>query len=357
MRILHVARVRNRINGITAVVEALSSAQSKLGNEISILNFFPGGEEIDNFKKCSTFSEFTQQIKDFKPDVVIFHGVVFKGFNSFSKYLSSQNIPFLIQLHGAYSRENYAKSKLKKMVYKNLILKHIAKRSKGWIFLNQAEADNFTLKNWNCKSYFIPNGCVKHRDERIKAFSKNAEIKFLFLSRIHLHHKGIDLLLDALMLLAKEGFPNGIKFIFCGNGLKEDVDEFEKRITPLEDYVEFRGPVYGKQKQEILESSDIFILTSRYEGFPMSVLEALSYGCPCLVSEGTNVGDIISKFQCGWITPNLTAQAIASTIRKSVSDYRENYQVLRKNALSASEEFDWEKIGLQTIELYNTLIS
>ena len=38
----------------------------------------------------------------------------------------------------------------------------------------------------------------------------------------------------------------------------------------------------------------IYILTSRYEGMPLTVLEALSCGCPCLITSQTNMEDLIS---------------------------------------------------------------
>lgn len=356
MKILHVVKVRNRINGITAVVDALSSAQADIGNSVKVINFFQGGEKIEGFEKCDNSDDFKRTIENFNPDIVIFHGVVFKGFTYFSKLLNSKNIPFLIQLHGAYSRENYEKSKLKKMIYKNLILKPIVKRSKGWIFLNRFEADNFALKDWNQQCFFIPNGCENNEDKRINTFTSDSEIKFLFLSRIHLHHKGIDLLLDGLELLAKEGFPENTKFIFCGNGLEEDMIAFKSRIKPLSQWVEFRGPVFGDEKKEILEEADIFILTSRYEGFPMSVLEALSFGCPCLVSKATNVGEIIKDFHCGWVLPNQYPEEIAKTIRKSISEYKTNFRTLRENATLASADYKWDKIALQTLDLYKSMI-
>ena len=47
-------------------------------------------------------------------------------------------------------------------------------------------------------------------------------------------------------------------------------------------------------------NSDMFILTSRHEGFPMSILEALSYGLPVLITKGTNMTDLVHKASAGW---------------------------------------------------------
>ncbi|MEN1932826.1 glycosyltransferase [Escherichia coli] len=53
--------------------------------------------------------------------------------------------------------------------------------------------------------------------------------------------------------------------------------------------------MFGLKKEEVLESNNIFIMTSRYEGLPVSVLEALAYGNICLLTEGTNMAKIVKK--------------------------------------------------------------
>ena len=47
------------------------------------------------------------------------------------------------------------------------------------------------------------------------------------------------------------------------------------------------GELYEEKKEEFLNGCRIMVLTSRYEGFPMTVLEALSHGNPCIVTPGT----------------------------------------------------------------------
>ena len=69
----------------------------------------------------------------------------------------------------------------------------------------------------------------------------------------------------------------------------------------MEDLVELHEAIDGSEKEAELLSADVFIQTSRSEGMSMGILEALSYGVPCLVTRGTNLGEIIEQYDAGWV--------------------------------------------------------
>ena len=57
----------------------------------------------------------------------------------------------------------------------------------------------------------------------------------------------------------------------------------------------FNGPIFGEEKNFILQHSKAFILPSYNEGLPISVLEALSFGTTCLISENCNINNLINS--------------------------------------------------------------
>ena len=75
---------------------------------------------------------------------------------------------------------------------------------------------------------------------------------------------------------------------FYGNENDVDVERLKQDLTSIS-HGSYMGGVYGDNKVKVLLDTDIFILTSRYEGMPMGVLEAWSYGIPCILSDGTNM--------------------------------------------------------------------
>lgn len=123
----------------------------------------------------------------------------------------------------------------------------------------------------------------------------------------------------------------------------------------MEDLIEYKGGIYGDEKERRLREADLFILTSRYEGMPMGVLEALSYGIPCILTPGTNMADEIDDVKAGWVSP-LDASQIARTIKKAVEEYREGPDQFKANAYNLSKDYYWEKIARDSVHSYQSVL-
>jgi len=102
-------------------------------------------------------------------------------------------------------------------------------------------------------------------------------------------------------------------------------------------------------------SADVFIQTSRSEGMPVGILEALSYGLPCIVTEGTTMAATVNKEDAGWgckTEPESVCHAIEDAIRKKAE-----LSAKSRNAIKISQEgFSWEKISGDTVKEYQRLI-
>ena len=356
MNILHILDVNHLGNGITSVVMELSKSQRHQKHNVRVLNLRPNAMDIPGFKKCLNRLELQQELTEFMPEIVIFHGVFYKQIRNYSHLLRSRNIPYLIELHGAYSLENYRKNKIKKMLFWHLCLKDALSHSKGIIFLNENEKRNFALDISKVPCYIVPNGCSENSDFRLSKIKEDESISFLYLGRIDINHKGLDILIDAIRELSKNQELNNIHFKFFGPGLDPDLSTFKKLTADIPMNVTYYGPIYGQEKEFALRDADIFILTSRYEGFPMSILEALSYGCPCLVSKGTNVADIIKEFGAGWVVETLSSSEVADMIRTAIKYYTVKSEQLRHNAITASKEYLWDRIATKSIDVYSRVL-
>jgi glycosyltransferase involved in cell wall biosynthesis len=124
----------------------------------------------------------------------------------------------------------------------------------------------------------------------------------------------------------------------------------------IENMVTIHEKVLGEDKANVLQNADIFIQTSRTEGLTMSVLEALSYGLPCLVTEGTNMGEIIRKYDAGWVAET-NVDSISATINRAISE-RNLWEEKSQNARRLIEDnFVWDKVVEQTIVQYKGIIN
>lgn len=354
MRIVHIMDpgIKGKM-GVTEVVINLSHQQTLMGNEVKIILLHPSKYYASQYSVSviTSNSAFKELIEDFRPDLVIFHSLYKKVYISWYKILCRMGIPYAIEMHGASSQSNQEKSYLQKKVANLLFFNHFVKAATAAIFLNKAECEASIFKDYT-KNFIIPNGVDIPQNWQKKNVPASQLLNITFLGRIDVHHKGLDLLIRAIDMKQKE-LINKAAFHFYGYTYNED---FQKMIQPYGRLITFHGPVYGEEKENALNNSHIFIHTSRYEGMPVAVIEALAYGLPCIVTPQTNMGTIIEENNAGWVT-SLNAKDIAQTILRAIDDYLKNAAALQHNARQAVKDYSWENVAKKSIEVYHHIVT
>jgi len=121
------------------------------------------------------------------------------------------------------------------------------------------------------------------------------------------------------------------------------------------DVVEICGPVYDQDKEDVFRQTDVFVHTSRSEGHPMSVLEALSYGVPCLLTPGTNMSSEVALEGAGWEV-ELSPDSVAEGIRNAL-DSKLNLPIMSKKARQLVErKYTWNAAAEKSVGLYRELL-
>lgn len=140
-----------------------------------------------------------------------------------------------------------------------------------------------------------PNGIPDNNPDPERPHD-NKVPRILWLSHIMLT-KGVIEFLDALRILKDRGVVFAADLI---GGITGEITqaEFEDEIElrGLSDIVEYQGNKFGKKKDVFLRRSDIFVLPSYTEAFPLTILEAMQFGLPVVAS---NVGGISSQVEDG----------------------------------------------------------
>lgn len=170
--------------------------------------------------------------------------------------------------------------------------------------------------------------------------------------------KGLDLLFKAIKTDANILRRNKCHFDLYGPDILGRLDQVRQLVQEngIEDLVSIYTEISGIEKEEKLLDADIFIQTSRHEGMPMGILEAMSYGIPCLITEGTSLAERVEKFDAGWNAGRLNDD-IANAIKKLFEEC-DSLSTKSKNArLLISREFAWSIIARNTLEQYKKLLS
>ncbi|MBE6050949.1 MAG: glycosyltransferase [Clostridium sp.] len=360
MNILYIsALVGGKYAGPTTSVPNQIYFQSKYSNV-----FWYNLTDIDcPMKKCE---EFFFNVKDYptkklidlpqpfsKPDLVVFEEFHKVEFLNFAKQLKNNNIPYVIVPRSQLTAQYMKNKRIKKLVGNILLFNRFLNNATAIQYLSKAEKEDSASHDHKIESFILPNGILvdykkKNRD--------NNKITGVFVGRYNIYQKGLDILIEAIKHVKKDLIDNNIVFNLYGpderTGNKSDVEALVKEAN-VSEVVKVFSEVYDDKKREVLSNADFFVHTSRYEGMPMSVLEALAYGLPCILSKGTNMTEEIKSYNAGWDAGSSVEDAV-NTLRKFINDI-DSLEKLSDNALKLSDTYKWESISEKTQSIYEKI--
>jgi glycosyltransferase involved in cell wall biosynthesis len=139
--------------------------------------------------------------------------------------------------------------------------------------------------------------------------------ELLFVGRL-VSDKGVDVLLDALALLRREGFTPALTV--AGVGPERQPLEARAERLGVADQVSFVGARTGEDLVELMNRHRVLVVPSRYrEPFGLVALEGIACGCLVVGSEGGGLPEAIGG--CGLTFPNGDAAALADALRRALA--------------------------------------
>ena len=182
---------------------------------------------------------------------------------------------------------------------------------------------------------------------------QNGSLRMLFLGHVT-EKKGV---FDLLHVLAnnRDQFRHKVKVTIGGVG---EVERLEKTISEQQfnGDVKFAGWVNGGKKAELLNNCDIYVLPSYFEGLPISILEAMSYGKPVISTNVGGIPEIVKPGYNGWLFQPGDHEALNSIIREAM-DNKELLKQYGNNSLSISKKYTPESVFQSLNELYQTVLN
>lgn len=264
---------------------------------------------------------------------------------------------FLIVPHSSLSKKAFSSFFTLKSCYYYFFLKNIIYFSKGVVYLNNDERESSIYRGSNF--YIIPNGVNIPKNKGHRSLD-GEYLKFCFLGRYDIQHKGIDRLLNFLSQLLSFKPELKWKLDIYGSDTKGDREKVESLISNLglSNHVTTHGPVYGDEKSNVLQNVDIFALTSRYEGMPISVLEALSYGKFCFLSKETNLlKELQEKSFCAEYNPKSFELSFNSLFSYLQKNYDQKNKISQMSMDYVRTEYSWDSVVSRYIKIFEGKMS
>ena len=166
------------------------------------------------------------------------------------------------------------------------------------------------------------------------------------------HQKGFDNLLKVAKIV--EASEPEWKILIVGAGASGRL-HLEQLAEDLQiNNIDFTG--HRSDIKEILYRAEIYVLPSRYEGLPMTLLEAMSQGAACIAFDCiSGPSDIITNHQDGLLIENQNNEAMANGILELISN-KEMRKKVQKNAPLALKKFSIESVSSKWDKLLKDVV-
>ena len=172
------------------------------------------------------------------------------------------------------------------------------------------------------KCIYIPNVIDNLPDKRSKLTNKN----IITIGRLS-PEKGQKDLIDVFKIVNKE-LPKTKLFIVGDGPLKQELENYTKELK-LTDKIIFTGFLGNNEKEKYILDSSIFILPSYTESFGLVLIEAMSYGLPCIAFDSSDGARELLKDDVGILVKDRNKEKMAKEIIKELknkdsSEYSDN---------------------------------
>lgn len=200
-------------------------------------------------------------------------------------------------------------------------------------------------------TYLIPNG-IDMPDINQISVTDNIEKKqnnnnILFIGRVN-WEKGLDILIASMAYV-----PKG-NLVIAGN----DEEGYQKKLEKIavkynvSKHIQFIGSVNNADKESLFSTTPVLVLPSYSENFGIVVLEAMSHGCPVIVTPEVGIADVVKEFKTGIVCEG-NPETLGHNINMLLGNSELRKEMGDRGKLVAKEQYSWLVIARQMVKAYH----
>ncbi len=350
-------RIPGREGGIEVVVEELATRMAKCGHQITVYNRHKKGYKmpklykgvrivgIPTLERQNTDAAIYSLIASIrvafgKYDIVHYHAIGPSAF-LIIPHLFGKKI--VVTVHGL----NYKTPKWEGFAERFIRFgERMAAQYADQIIVLSTDQKKYFKDKYDRETVLIPNATIVENkedpDEIAKIYGLAKGEYLLYLSRV-VPGKGLEYLLDAY-----RDIPGNLPLVIAGG--TEYVPGFRKMIeekASKDSRVKLIGFVKGKVLRELYSNAKLFVFPSEAEGMPMCLLEALSFDCPCLVSDIPENVEVGKEYVVTFKTTN------TDDLREKLMDCINNTnQFVTGSRDYIKQNYNWDTVVDETLRCY-----
>ena len=360
-------RVPSREGGIEVVVEELATRMVKMGHEVTCYNrkgHHVSGKQFDTknrhfYKGIRLKKVFTIEKRGLAAMTSSFFAAIRTAFSSYDVvHFHAEGpcamiwLPKLLgkrcvaTIHGL----DHQRAKWGKFAQWYILLgEKMAVKYADEIIVLSKGVQQYFWDTYKRKTKFIPNGVNIAQNRKANLITKEFKLSengyILYVGRL-VPEKGLEYLIKAF-----KGVKTSKKLVIAGGS--SDTNEFEQKLRNLamgNEKIIFTGFVQGKILEELYSNAYIYVLPSDLEGMPLSLLEAMSYGNCCLVSDIEECTSVVEENAIIFKKGNI------SDLKDKLQFAIDSEKIVKKignvSAKFICQKYNWDDITSKTIELY-----
>lgn len=367
MKIAFIITRSDEIGGAHIHVHDLANWLIKKGYTVRV---FVGGEGVFTEKLCQSgipfeplkklqrpispvtdilaIKEIAKRLKEFQPDLVSIHSA--KAGIIARLACAAVKQPCLFTAHGWSFTNGVAK-------HSRLIFRFLEKclaplseniitvcESDRELALNSGVGHRQTIKTIHNGMPWLPkpNRRTHHLDDEI-------DVKLVMVARFE-EQKDHGTLLEALSQLKELRW----NLDFIGDGPLQDEVRALSKTLGLSDRVRFLGR--RQDVPQLLESADIFVLTTNWEGFPRSIIEAMRACLPVVATAVAGVSEAVTQGETGYLVQPKDIESCAESLRVLIESPEHRQELGMKGRENFEQFFTFDAMASATVDLYEKLV-
>lgn len=290
------------------------------------------------------------------PDYELVHIHISKGASfyrkeMFAKAAMARGVPFILHEHDGEFRKSFESGD---DAYRERVRGLFGSAAKV-IVLSEEWYEYFAGNICEESKLVVLHNAVKAPGEdyiKRKYSLDSPERSILFLGRLDAH-KGPDVLLRAASRIAG-GFPD-MRLLFGGDGYQQRYASLARELG-IADRCEFMGWVTGEDKESLFAKSAVYCLPSKFEGMPMSVVEAMAHGLPTVSTPVGGTPQVISDGVDGFLVEVGNEEQLARTLSHLLSDADLRERIGRAAYEKIKGKFDISSSIERLVDLYTSVV-
>lgn len=293
-----------------------------------------------------TIRQLTRLCRELQPDVLVAHGYPEHLLGRQAGVLAG--VPTLVHVEHN-SRERYTRRSLK-------TARSLDAHTPCTIGVSQGVCDNLQALGFPAEHmHAIPNGVDLTRFQASTPSPWETRQARVVMSARYASQKDHLTLIRASALLSR--MPLTCPILLAGDGKRRHKGKAQALARQLQPdaNVQFLGQV--QDIPQLLADSQIFVLSTHYEGMPLALIEAMAAGCLVIGTDVPGVRDVIQHGHNGWLVPENDAPALAQQIAHALRHPSESARLASQGRADSTQAFDQTLSAAQHYSAYRQAAS